>query len=192
MTRRRGRGARVAARAARRLEWLPALDRAIPYLDIVPHEQLLRIHDASMDLLEDVGIDFRDDESVAMWRAAGAQVDGYRVRIDRHHLAELISTAPAEYTMLARNPERSVTLGGTRTVFTPAYGAPFVLDLDNRRRAATLDDFVNFAKIAYSEPAMHLTGGVLCEPMDVPVPHRHLEMTRALLRPHPRGIRHAV
>ncbi|MEM9565538.1 MAG: trimethylamine methyltransferase family protein [Actinomycetota bacterium] len=182
MARRRGRSARVEARRSTRLDWLPELDRKIPYLDIVPHEQLLRIDAASMDLLEDVGIDFRDDEAAAMWRAAGADVDGHRVRIDRHHLRELVAGAPSEYTMVARNPDRSVTVGGTRTVFTPAYGAPFVLDLDGRRRSATLDDFVNFAKIAYAEPAMHLTGGVLCEPMDVPVPHRHLEMTYALLR----------
>ncbi len=180
--RRRGRGARVAERRRRELEWLPELDRGIPYLDIVPHEQLMRIHDASMSLLEDVGIEFRDDEAASMWKAAGAAVDDHRVRIDRNHLMELISTAPSEYTMLARNPDHSVTLGGTKTVFTPAYGAPFVLDLENRRRVATLDDFVNFAKIAYMEPAMHMTGGVLCEPMDVPVPHRHLEMTSALLR----------
>ncbi|MCP3935762.1 MAG: trimethylamine methyltransferase family protein [Actinomycetia bacterium] len=172
----------MAARKRRNVDWLPELDRGIPYLDIVAPEQLMRIHDASMNLLEEVGIEFRDDEATATWKAAGAEVDGYRVRIDRDHLMALISTAPSEYTMLARNPDHSVTLGGTKTVFTPAYGAPFVLDLENRRRAATLDDFVNFAKIAYMEPAMHMTGGVLCEPMDVPVPHRHLEMTSALLR----------
>ncbi|MEM7325160.1 MAG: trimethylamine methyltransferase family protein [Actinomycetota bacterium] len=180
--RRRGRDARRAARENNEVAWLPELDRGIPYLDIVPHEELLRIHDASMTLLEEVGIDFRDDESVAMWAAAGATVDGYRVRIDRHHLMELIATAPESYTMTARNPAHSVTLGGTKTVFTPAYGAPFVLDMDNRRRSATMEDFDNFAKIAYLEPAMHMTGGVLCEPMDVPVAHRHLDMTYSLLR----------
>ena len=179
---RRGRNARRAARAANTLAWLPELDRGIPYLDIVPHEQLLRIHDASMTLLEEIGIEFRDDESAAMWAKAGASVDGYRVRIDRNHLMELISTAPESYTMTARNPDRSVSLGGTKTVFTPAYGAPFVLDMDNKRRNATMEDFDNFAKLAYLEPAMHMTGGVLCEPMDVPVAHRHLDMTYSLLR----------
>lgn len=180
--RRRGRGARRAARMAKTVDWLPELDRGIPYVDIVSPEQLERIHDASMTLLEEVGIEFRDDESIAMWKDAGAQVDGYRVRLDREHVMSLISTAPSEYTMVARNPEHSVTLGGSKTVFTPAYGAPFVLDLENRRRHATLEDFDNFAKIAYMEPAMHMTGGVLCEPMDVPVAHRHLEMTHSLLR----------
>lgn len=179
---RRGRGARRAARMAKTIEWLPELDRGIPYVDIVSPEQLERIHDASMTLLEEVGIEFRDDESIEMWKRAGANVEGYRVRIDREHLMTLLSTAPTEYTMLARNPDHSVSLGGTKTVFTPAYGAPFVLDMDNRRRHATLEDFNNFAKIAYMEPAMHMTGGVLCEPMDVPVAYRHLEMTHSLLK----------
>ncbi len=179
---RRGRGARRAARESNVIEWLPELTRGIPYVDIVPHEQLLRIHDASMRILEEVGIEFRDDESVAMWKASGAKTDGYRVYIDREQLMSLISTAPSEYTMVSRNPERSVSLGGRKTVFTPAYGAPFVLDMDNKRRHATLDDFNNFVKIAHLEPAMHMAGGVLCEPMDIPVPHRHLEMTYSLLR----------
>ena len=181
-TKRRGRSARRTAREASTTEWLPELTRGIPYLDIVPHEQLLRIHDASMTLLEEIGIEFRDDESIEIWRNAGASVDGYRVRIDREMLMQLISTAPAEYTMQSRTPERSVSLGGTKTVFTPAYGAPFILDMENKRRHATLDDFNNFAKIAHLEPAMHMSGGVLCEPMDIPVPHRHLEMTYSLLR----------
>lgn len=182
---RRGRAARRRAEAENALTWLPELDRGLPDFDIVPHEQLLRIHDASMTMLEEVGIDFRDDESIQLWRAAGSdgvRIDGYRVRIDREYLTELISTAPESYTMLARNPERSVTLGRRKTIFTPAYGAPFVIGFDNRRRAAVLEDFDNFAKLAYLEPAMHMTGGVLVEPMDVPVPHRHLEMTYGLLR----------
>ena len=179
---RRGRSARRATREANTVQWLPELTRGIPYLDIVPHEQLLRIHDASMSILEEVGIEFRDDEAISMWKASGARVEGYRVRIDREHLMDLISTAPSEYTMISRNPEHSVSLGGRKTIFTPAYGAPFVLDMENRRRHARLEDFNNFAKIAQLEPAMHMAGGVLCEPMDVPVPHRHLEMTYSLLR----------
>jgi len=180
--RRRGRSARKTARADRRVTWLPELDRGIPYLDIVTPEELERIHDASMDLLEEVGIEFRDDEAIAMWKSAGATVDGYRVRIDREHLMELISTAPASYTMHSRTPGHDITIGGRKTAFVPSYGAPFVLDMDNNRRSATIDDFNNFAKLAQMEPAMHMVGGVLCEPMDIPVPHRHLEMTYSLLR----------
>ena len=117
-----------------------------------------------------------------MWQAAGAKVDGYLVRIDRNHLKELISTAPESYTMVGRNPARSVTLGGRKQIFTPAYGAPNVLDLDGNRRSATLADFNEFAKLAHMSPAMHMSGGVLCEPMDIPVPKRHLHMVYGLVK----------
>lgn len=181
-TARRGRSARSAARREHTQEFLPELDRGIPYVDLIQPEQVQRLHDESMRLLEDRGIEFRDDEAAAMWKAAGAKVDGYNVRIDREHLMQLISTAPETYTMMGRNPERSITIGGRKTAFTPAYGAPFVLDLDGKRRNATIGDFDNFAKLAYMEPAMHMTGGVLCEPMDVAVAHRHLEMVRSLIK----------
>ncbi len=180
--RRRGRSARRTARTEKVVHRLPPLERGIPYMDLVPHEQLLRIHDASMTMLEEVGIEFRDDEAISMWASTGASIDGYRVRIDRELLMSLISTAPPEYVMKSRTPGMDVALGGSRTVFTPSYGAPFVLDMDNKRRHATLEDFNNFAKIAHMEPSMHMAGGVLCEPMDIPVPHRHLEMTYSLLR----------
>jgi len=100
--RRKGRAARRAAREARQVTWLPPLERGLPYLDIVTPDELERIHDASMRILEEIGIEFRDDEAIAMWKAAGTSVDGYRVRIDRHQLMELVSTAPSEYTMQSR------------------------------------------------------------------------------------------
>jgi len=180
--RRRGRAARREVRARSALSFLPELDRGIPYLDLLSAEQLQRVHDASMNVLERKGIEFRDDEAAAMWKSAGAEVDGHRVRIDRAHLMELVSTAPERYTMHARNPERSVTLGGRKTIFTPAYGAPYVLDLEGARRGGTIEDFDNFAKLAHMSPAMHMSGGVLCEPMDVPVPKRHLHMVYGLIR----------
>ncbi len=145
-------------------------------------EQLAKVHDASMSLLENKGIEFRDEEAAAMWKSAGARVDGYRVRVDRAHLLELIATAPDSYTMHARNPDRTVTLGGRKSVFTPAYGSPYVLDLEGTRRNGTLEDFDNFAKLAHMSPAMHMSGGVLCEPMDVAVPKRHLHMVYSLIR----------
>lgn len=182
MSRRRGR----ANRRDNRLndtgpDWVAPAERGIPYLDLLTPDQIARVHDETMKILEEIGCEFRDDEAAAMWAEAGARVDGHRVRIDREHLMELISTAPPEYTMVARNPDRSATIGGRRTAFTPSYGAPFVLDLDGKRRNATLEDFDNFAKLAYLEPYLHMTGGVVCEPMDVPVPHRHLEMVYSLM-----------
>ena len=177
-----GRAARQRQRSAKRATWLPELDRGIPYLDLIDEEAIQRIHDASATILEEVGIEFRDDEALSYWRKAGADVQDQRVRIDRAQLMELISAAPSHYTMHARNPEHSVTLGGRKTIFTPAYGSPYVRDLNDERRPGTIKDFADFTKLAHVSPAMHMSGGVLCEPMDIPVPRRHLHMVYALIK----------
>ena len=183
---RRGRGARRDARTAYTQRYLPEMERGIPSMDALLPEQVDIVHDRTMRLLESTGIEFRVDESIEMWRQAssggGVSIDGYRLRIDREFLMELVAMAPSDYTMVGRDPARSVTLGGRKSIFTPAYGAPFVRDLDGTRRNATLDDFHNFAKIAQMTPAMQMAGGVLCEPMDIAVPHRHLHMTYSLMK----------
>ena len=179
---RRGRDARVAKRRTRVQRWLPELERRIPWVDLLDDEQVQTIHDASMDIIEEVGVEFRCDDAIGMWRAAGADVDGVTVRIDREHLMSLVGTAPSSYTMVARDPAHTVTVGDGRTIFTPSYGAPYVLDLDGVRRPGTLQDFRNFTKLNHLSPALHMSGGVVCEPMDVPVPKRHLYMTESLLK----------
>ena len=178
----RARGVRAGARRTRVQTWLPELERNIPWVDLLTAEQVQTIHDASMDILEEVGIDFRCDEAAASWAATGAKVDGHRVRIDREHLMDLIGTAPSSYTMTARNPERTVTVGDGKQIFTPSYGAPYVLGLDGVRRPGTIEDFRNFTKLNHLSPALHMSGGVVCEPMDIAVPKRHLHMTQSLLR----------
>ena len=179
---RRGRDARVAKRRTRVQRWLPELERRIPWVDLLDDGQVQRIHDASMDIIEEVGVEFRCDDAIGMWRAAGADVDGVTVRIDREHLMSLLGTAPSSYTMVARDPAHTVTVGDGRTIFTPSYGAPYVLDLNGVRRPATLQDFRDFTKLNHLSPALHMSGGVVCEPMDVPVPKRHLYMTESLLK----------
>ena len=151
-------------------------------MDLLDDGQVQRIHDASMDIIEEVGVEFRCDDAIGMWRAAGADVDGVTVRIDREHLMSLVGTAPSSYTMVARDPAHTVTVGDGRTIFTPSYGAPYVLDLNGVRRPATLQDFRDFTKLNHLSPALHMSGGVVCEPMDVPVPKRHLYMTESLLK----------
>jgi len=179
---RRGRNARAAQRRTRVRTWLPELERKIPWVDLLTEDQVRTIHDASMDVIEEVGVEFRCDDALAMWRAAGARVDGATVRIDREHLMALVGTAPSSYTMVARDPAHSVTVGDGKTIFTPSYGAPYVLGLDGVRRPGSLEDFRNFTRLNHLSPALHMSGGVVCEPMDVPVPKRHLYMTESLLK----------
>ena len=178
---RQGRDARAARRRTRTRFWLPELERRIPWVDLLSDDQVQVIHDASMDVVEEIGVEFRCDDALALWRDAGAAVDGARVRLDREHLMALVGTAPSSYTMVARDPTHTVTVGNGKTIFTPSYGAPYVLGLDGTRRPGTLEDFKNFTKLNHLSPALHMSGGVVCEPMDVPVPKRHLYMTQNLL-----------
>jgi trimethylamine--corrinoid protein Co-methyltransferase len=92
------------------------------------------------------------------------------------------ATAPRQFTQHARNPARNVEIGGPNTVFAPAYGSPFVHDLDRGRRYATIEDFRNFVKLTYSSNALHHSGGTVCEPVDLPVNKRHLDMVHAHIR----------
>nr|WP_306266804.1 trimethylamine methyltransferase family protein [Pararhizobium sp. IMCC3301] len=175
-----GMDGRRALRANRRDPQMPAILREIPTVEIMDEEGLALIETNADLILQEIGIEFREDpEALQMWRDAGADVQGERVRFPKGLCRKLLETAPCEFTQFARNPERSVQIGGKTTVFAPVYGPPFVRDLDGGRRYATLEDFHNFVKLAYLAPAMHHSGGTVCEPVDVPVNKRHLDMVMA-------------
>ncbi len=150
--RRRARGGSEARRAARgrpKLTQLPYLTRKLPAAEILTDEGLDIIETNAETILAEIGIEFRDDdEALALWKGAGADVEGERVRLPRGLARSLLETAPGTFTQHARNPERSVRIGGDATVFAPVYGPPFVRDLDRGRRYATIEDFRNFVKLA--------------------------------------------
>ncbi len=175
---RSGRDARRKDRAAGRTGLhRPYITRNIPTYDILSEENLIRIETAADRILAEVGIEFRDDPVVLdHWRRAGAKVDGVLVTFPPGLLREVLKTAPPAFTQHARNPANSVLIGGKSVVFSPAYGSPFVMDLDNGRRFGTIEDFRNFIKLAQSSPWFHHSGGTICEPTDVPVNKRHLDM----------------
>ncbi len=172
-----GRAGRRESRAGRTAVAAPYITRALPCLDVLSEEGLSLIEGNADSLLQEIGIAFRDDaEILELWRNAGADVDGERVRFPKGLLRDLIATAPAQFTQHARNPARSVEIGGNHTVFAPVYGPPFVRDLDGGRRYGTIEDFRNFVKLAYQSPHLHHSGGTVCEPVDLPVNKRHLDM----------------
>ncbi len=173
-----GRAARQAARAAGGAVRIPYIKRGIPTFDLFSEEQLTIIEDNAEIILSEIGLDFRGDpETLDIWRKAGASVDGERVRFEKGMLREIIQkSAPAEFTQYARNRDKSVQIGGKNTVLVPAYGPPFVRSLEGGRRYATIKDFQNFAKLAYTIDGLHHSGGTLCEPVDLPVNKRHLDM----------------
>ncbi len=160
------------------------LTRRIPVYEVLGEEGLTLIENNAETVLEEIGIDFKDDpEALDIWRQTGADVQGERVRIPRGFCRQLIREhAPRQFTQHARNPERNVVIGGDHTVLAPAYGSPFVRNLDEGRRYATIDDFQNFVKLAYMSPHLHHSGGTVCEPVDLPVNKRHLDMLYAHMR----------
>ena len=128
-------------------------------------------------MLEEVGVNFGDSpEALERWRSVGATIEGERVRIPRGLARELCKTAPSKFVQHARNPERNVEIGGKTLVTAPVYGPPFVRDRDGGRRYATLADFQKFVKLGYMSKYLHHSGGTVCEPTDVPVNKRHLDM----------------
>jgi trimethylamine--corrinoid protein Co-methyltransferase len=186
-TRRKRSGGREAKRAARAnaASTAPAfITRKVPTYCPATAEQLELIEHNADTVLEEIGIEFRDfPKALELFREAGADIDGERVRFPRGLCRKIISeNAPSEFTQHARNPARSVKIGGDSTVLVPAYGSPFVRDIDNGRRYANIEDFRNFVKLAYMSPALHHSGGTVCEPVDLPVNKRHFDMVYAHMR----------
>ena len=181
---RRGRGgggaARRAARSAVSFETAKYIERNIPNYEVLTEEALQIIEYNADTVLEEIGVNFPDNpEALALWRAAGADVTGDRVRIPRELARELCKTAPSQFTQHARNPARNVEIGGRNLVLAPVYGPPFVRDTAGGRRYATMDDFNKFVKLGYMSKWLHHSGGTVCEPTDVPVNKRHLDMLHA-------------
>ena len=178
--RRRNRGAKEETVVA-----APAyIKRKIPYYEILNDESLSIIENNAETILEEIGIVFGEDpESLEIFKQAGASIDGERVRFPRGMCREIIQkSAQKEFIQYARNRERNVVIGGDNMVLVPAYGPPFVHDLDKGRRYATIEDFRNFVKLAYMSDNLHHSGGTVCEPVDLPVNKRHFDMVYSHLK----------
>ena len=178
---RRARGGGGAARRAERtavsVDTAKYITRNIPNYEVLSEDALDLIEKNAETVLAEIGVNFVDNpEALARWKAAGAEIEGERVRIPRGLARKLCSTAPSEYVQHARNPERNVVVGGKTLVMAPVYGPPFVRDAEGGRRYATMADFEKFVKLGYMSKWLHHSGGTVCEPTDVPVNKRHLDM----------------
>ncbi|AZB55425.1 trimethylamine methyltransferase [Cereibacter sphaeroides] len=184
VTARRARGgggsARRAERTAVRMDTAKFITRNIPNFEILNEEALQIIEWNAETVLEEIGVNFLENPAALQrWREAGADVRGERVHIPRGLARKLCATAPSSFTQHARNPERNVEIGGKNLVLAPVYGPPFVRDREGGRRYATMQDFRNFVKLGYMSKWLHHSGGTVCEPTDVPVNKRHLDMLHA-------------
>lgn len=180
--RRRGGGgaARRAARSAISFDTAKYIERNIPLYEVLTEETLEIIERNAETVLEEIGVNFvNNPEAHKLWREAGADVQGERVHIPRGLARKLCATAPSSFTQHARNPARNVEIGGKTLVCAPVYGPPFVRDMAGGRRYATMEDFRKFVKLGYMSKWLHHSGGTVCEPTDVPVNKRHLDMLMA-------------
>ena len=158
------------------------LRRTIPTYELLDEDDLIRLEAHSDWILDEIGVEIHDGEALDLFGQAGARVDGQHIRFEPGLVRSLCATAPPVFQMFGRDPTSGITVGGDSVVFTPAYGPPFVSDLDGGRRYATIADFKNFVKLAQMSPWMHHSGVTICEPVDLPVNKRHLDMVYAHLR----------
>ncbi|MDC1184122.1 trimethylamine methyltransferase family protein, partial [Gammaproteobacteria bacterium] len=176
-TRSGGGSARRAERTAVKIECERFIERNIPNLEILSEEAIEIIEFNAETILEEIGVAFTDNPgAIEIWRNAGADIEGERVRIPRGLARKLCKTAPKKIIQHARNSERNVEIGGNTLVMAPVYGPPFVRTASGGRRYATIGDFQKFVKLGYMSKWLHHSGGTLCEPTDIPVNKRHLDM----------------
>ncbi len=176
--RRRGRSTAERSRLPHQRPYAQPRMRYKP-TEVVSADELESIHDASMQILEEIGMDFLDEEARTLLGKAGAAVEAgsQRVRFDREMVTELIKTAPAEFTFHARNPDHNLQMGGTWTAFGSVGSAPNVCDLDRGRRIGNQLDYQNLLKLAQMLNSVHVLAGYPVEPVDLHASIRHLDAT---------------
>lgn len=143
-------------------------------------DELTEIHRATVWILEQTGVAFRDEEARRVFRDHGAQVDGEVVRIPEALLDRALAEAPEKFVMTGRDPAKQVTIGGGELVLLPGYGSPFIIDAQGKR-PALLEDYRNFCKLVQTSPHLNMNGNIMCEPSDVPSAKSHLHQVAASL-----------
>jgi trimethylamine--corrinoid protein Co-methyltransferase len=143
----------------------------------LPSEGVAAIHDAAMRVLEEIGIDFLNEEARGYLRAAGCAVEpsSPTVRMDRAFVMEHVAKAPRQFDMTPRNPERRVTMGGRHMCFVNVSSPPNAMDMDRGRRVGNMEDFRNFMRLTQYFNCIHVAGGYPVEPVDVHASVRHLD-----------------
>ncbi len=152
-------------------------------INYLKREQLDQIHLGAMTVLEGDGVEFFCPEARNILQKAGAKVKGDNVFIPRELVVEQVAQAPSEFTLHARNPEKSVVIGGNSTVNAPGYGSPYVMDyINSKRRVSNYKDYIAFTKLCGHSSSFDVAGGVIVEPNDLPSYIRHAKMFQAAVK----------
>jgi trimethylamine---corrinoid protein Co-methyltransferase len=161
------------------LKQLPWRQYRNPYrpIEVLTEDQVEAIHLASLKILEDYGMEFLDPGARDRLRVAGAKMDAdnLRVRFDRGFILEHVAKVPAEVTLHARNPERSLVFGGNTINFGSVASAPNCSDMDKGRRPGNFEDYCNLLRLCQSLNIVHFIAGYPVEPADLPASTRHLD-----------------
>ncbi len=144
-------------------------------------EDLEKIHSSSVEILNEVGVVFQSSQALKVFKDHGFRVEGQTVFFDEGQILKALETVPDRFEMTARNPEKSLTIGGDRTICAPGYGAPFIADAKGQQRDGTMEDYINFCKLVHTSEQIDMTGYNMIEPVDVPSEFVHLTMMRANL-----------
>lgn len=163
---------------------LPPLVNPLGPLELLGQDQLMRIVDAAFRVLEEAGLEILSDRCLDIYAANGCKVDRETklVRMDRATAEHFVALAPERFELHARNRDRNTVIGGNTVNFNTVGSPPNINDLDNGRRPGTYEDLVRLVKLNHSLGVAHMMGGSIVEPMDLPVPTRHLDNAYALLR----------
>ncbi|NBT93238.1 MAG: methyltransferase, partial [Betaproteobacteria bacterium] len=154
-----------------------SLKHRLPPTPMVSEDELEAIHNASLTILEEMGMDFMHPGAREILKKAGADVreGSERVRFDRNLILQSIKSCPSEFTLHARNPERNIRIGGKNLAFAQVASPPNCSDMQGGRRAGNQQDFRNLVKLAQRYDIIHCTGGYPVEPVDLHASVRHLD-----------------
>ena len=183
--RRRRRERRTSGTSVPRLPWRSIVNPLAP-IEVLSEDQLETIHRASLRVLAEIGMKMLGSDARQRLQRAGAEVDHAEmmVRFDPGMVEEYVALAPSHFTVRARNPEKSVTLGGNHINFFPVGGPSFVSDTDRGRRAGTYEEMCNFLRLVHCFGILHAGGSSPFEPLDLPAESRHLDKCYAAVTCH--------
>lgn len=155
--------------------------RSFAPTDALSDDHIEAIHHASLAVLRDIGIDVLNADARHRLAMEGARIDGERVRFDPNMVNDFIASAPAQFTLHARNPQHNVVMGGDHVVFTSVGSPPNVADLTNGRRPGNHQDFRQLVRLSHHLNAVQVHAGYPVEPADIHASIRHLRATHDLL-----------
>ncbi|HEY3423863.1 MAG TPA: glycine betaine--corrinoid protein methyltransferase [Negativicutes bacterium] len=154
----------------------------LPKFNVLTAEQVNQVHEQSIKILEEIGVEFSYQPALDVFKANGLKVDGQRVYFQREFVESQVKKAPSQFTLHARNPENNLVVGDDSIIYMPGYGAPFIHEANGKRRNSIMEDFDNFIKLSQVSCNMHMSGGNAVEPTDVPDAIRHMKMVYSSIK----------